>query len=386
MREGRDAKRGGGFFGIALRWETWAALFYLVLSFPIALAAWVVLVTLIAAGGGLAITVAGIPLLVLTMYLWCWYADLERLLANTLLDAGVRPLPFTGEGTGNLWQRIKVRLRNRYTWRALTFAMLVRFPAAVAGFSLVTVTLLWSLELVGTPAVVAAGGTFDFIGWKIDTWSEAAVAAPLGIALVVPSLHAIRLGGLLSAKVIRLLLQSAETPGMPMETKLDRAAKAAVQWPGVLGGKRWQAEGRALQLRIWSVHAAFYAAVMLGLSVINALTTAGTWWVLWPAWGWGIALALHTGYLLWGHLGGHLLAFAMANAGFFVIDATFAGTTWYFWPLLGWAIAVAAHVYVVFGFSRLEAEPLLEYRPAGGLSEAGEPPLPAAPFVPDQPR
>ena len=97
MTDVRTAPRHGGFFGVALRWETWAALFYLLLSFPIALAGWVALIVLVATGGGLAITVAGIPLLILTMYLWCWYAELERLFANTLLHTGIRPLPFGGE-------------------------------------------------------------------------------------------------------------------------------------------------------------------------------------------------------------------------------------------------------------------------------------------------
>ena len=76
--------------------------------------------------------------------------------------------------------------------------------------------------------------------------------------------------------------------------------------------------------------------------------------------GWGIALALHTGYLLGGHLAGHAFAFVVTNIGLFVIDVRFAESTWFFWPLVAWAIAVAAHAYAYFVFAPVEAEPRLE--------------------------
>jgi hypothetical protein len=93
-RGGRVSNTGGGHprvFAVATRWTTYARIFYLFLSLPIALASWVAFVVLISVGGGLAVTVVGIPLLVLTMYLWCFDADLERLLSNTLLGTNIRP-------------------------------------------------------------------------------------------------------------------------------------------------------------------------------------------------------------------------------------------------------------------------------------------------------
>jgi hypothetical protein len=114
---------------------------------------------------------------------------------------------------------------------------------------------------------------------------------------------------------------------------------------------------------------------MLLLLVINGLATPDTPWVLWPAWGWGIALALHTGYLTWGHLGGHLAGFAMTNAGLFIIDAKLAESTWFFWPLVAWAITLAVHAYLYFAYAPVEAEPLVEYHEpptAAQLSEEAQ--------------
>jgi hypothetical protein len=136
---------------------------------------------------------------------------------------------------------------------------------------------------------------------------------------------------------------------------------------------------RTIQMRIWGIHLALYSLVMVFLLFLNGVYTPDKWWVLWPAWGWGIALALHTGYLLRGHLGGHALAFAVTNIGFFVIDAQFAETTWFFWPLVAWAIALAAHAYVYFGFAPVQSTLLLDEEPVGG--NGGMVAVPSAPGI-----
>lgn len=41
------------------------------------------------------------------------------------------------------------------------------------------------------------------------------------------------------------------------------------------------------------VHLVTYVAVISGLFLINVLTSAGRWWFVWPAVGWGIGIAVH---------------------------------------------------------------------------------------------
>lgn len=41
------------------------------------------------------------------------------------------------------------------------------------------------------------------------------------------------------------------------------------------------------------VHAAVFAAVTILLFVINILTSTGSYWVVWPLMGWGIAIVIH---------------------------------------------------------------------------------------------
>lgn len=362
-------------FGVATSWPTYARILYLLLSFPIVIGAWSALVVLVAAGAGMSITIVGVPALIATMYLWCSYVDLERLLSNLLLGTKIRPLPFQGERAERwLWPRIRARLRNRYTWRAFAYALVVRFATGVAGFVVVLATLAFALQFALVPLNLAFGADENQVaGWKLDTWADAAIAVPIGLLLILPALHICDWAGRIAGRVNTLMLQSDGSPGEPAVTALDRAATAAVVWPGLLGGVTSGARERSLQVRTWGAHAALYLAVVVGLVFINGMYSPDTWWVLWPAWGWGIAIALHTGYLLRGHLGAHAAAFLVTNTGLFIIDSAYADSTWFYWPLLAWAIALAAHAYVFYGFTRIEEPP---------LRLAGAPAFAAAPSVP----
>lgn len=59
--------------------------------------------------------------------------------------------------------------------------------------------------------------------------------------------------------------------------------------------KRQQRVARAW--RDWRAHIGAYVGVILGLTVMDALTGPG-WWVQWPAVGWGIGLLSHTGVMI----------------------------------------------------------------------------------------
>lgn len=80
-----------------------------------------------------------------------------------------------------------------------------------------------------------------------------------------------------------------------------------------------RARARVRQLKAFYLHAAIYFVVMLALLAINAVTrdgahdmmfngsrfhdSGGDWWVMWPALGWGIAVAIHAITILVGGVG-----------------------------------------------------------------------------------
>lgn len=103
--------------------EPWLALLFMLLSFALGLFWFVTLVTLIAIGAGLSITLVGLPILAGTLVLWIYGARLERLRVRTLLGTPIatpyRPLP-----PGSMLLRLKTRVLDPHTWLDLLYLFL----------------------------------------------------------------------------------------------------------------------------------------------------------------------------------------------------------------------------------------------------------------------
>jgi hypothetical protein len=149
---------------------------YLLLGFPIGVASFVGLVTGLALGVGLAITVLGLPILAGTLRLAGWFAAVERaqvagVLGSPAEESGYRSAP---EPSGAV-RRLLTVVTDRRRWRE-TVHGLVRFPVAALTWSL-TVTW-WSLALTGL--------SYPLWAWSLPqgltrpdlaSWSASSVAA-----------------------------------------------------------------------------------------------------------------------------------------------------------------------------------------------------------------
>ncbi len=54
-----------------------------------------------------------------------------------------------------------------------------------------------------------------------------------------------------------------------------------------------RARQRVEEIKGFYVHLTTYVLVNLGLFIINALTSPGNWWFIWPLFGWGIGVVAH---------------------------------------------------------------------------------------------
>lgn len=105
-------------------------------------------------------------------------------------------------------------------------------------------------------------------------------------------------------------------------------------------------------------HLGPYVMVIGLLAVINFLTDPGGYpWFIWPALGWGVGLAFHLmGVLLsemkslsnkWrgflGHAGSYAIIMGLLIAIYLMSDP--GGYPWFIWPALGWGVAVAMHLW-----------------------------------------
>jgi signal transduction histidine kinase len=98
---------------------------YLILGFPVALAGFIVVVTLFSVGVGLLVTVLGIPIFVGALYAARGFADLQRLaLPAVLRRPAPRPRYRTARRDAGAWRRLLTPLADGQSWLDLLHALL----------------------------------------------------------------------------------------------------------------------------------------------------------------------------------------------------------------------------------------------------------------------
>jgi len=96
--------------------RTWRETFHLLFNLPVGIATFTVVVTGFATGIGMLITLVGIPIVFLTMYLSRWMASVERGRAKLFLDTDVRSA-YRPDPPRDTWWRVHVaRISDPATW------------------------------------------------------------------------------------------------------------------------------------------------------------------------------------------------------------------------------------------------------------------------------
>lgn len=166
--------------------RTYLAFLYSLLGLPLGIFYFTFIVTGLSLGLGLLITLAGIPVLVLTLAACRGLAQLERTLANSLLDAPM-PRVESRHEEGLLWRRLVSQVRSGDTWREVGF-LLLRFVTGIASFSIaVTVAaggVYYGLVYPFLVAFVPSTGT-DFGNWEVNSFQRALLFVPPGLVLLL---------------------------------------------------------------------------------------------------------------------------------------------------------------------------------------------------------
>jgi hypothetical protein len=186
------------FFGVVARPQSYRNIAYLLLGLPLGTLWFSVLVTLASVSVSmLVVALLGIPLLLGTWYAVRAFANVERAVANALLDANVDQAPMAAGVSGNLWVRLRDMSRDRARWRELGYLTL-RFPAGVATFTL-AVTALTAPVAVAYAPIYARFVDDSFGDWfwsselhdfaSDSPWSWSLI--PLGLGLLFAAFHAL---------------------------------------------------------------------------------------------------------------------------------------------------------------------------------------------------
>ena len=208
--------------------RTYGRIGYLLLALPLGVIEFCFLVTTISFGVGTAITLIGIPVLILTVYIWRWLAGLERQLIGLLTGIHI-PSPYRAVRAGaSWWDKLKATLADPATWKDLVF-LLLQFPLGIASFVITTVVLGVAIGALWAPAYYwAIEDGIDVGLFHADTLIEALALMPLGalvLFLGVPALGALgRLYGMLAS----VLLGSNPDPELTAEVSDLRDARLRI--------------------------------------------------------------------------------------------------------------------------------------------------------------
>jgi len=208
--------------------RTYGRIGYLLLALPLGVIEFCFLVTTISFGVGTAITLIGIPVLILTVYIWRWLAGLERQLIGLLTGIHI-PSPYRAVRAGaSWWDKLKATLADPATWKDLVF-LLLQFPLGIASFVITTVVLGVAIGALWAPAYYwAIEDGIDVGLFHAETLIEALALMPLGalvLFLGVPALGALgRLYGMLAS----VLLGSNPDPELTAEVSDLRDARLRI--------------------------------------------------------------------------------------------------------------------------------------------------------------
>lgn len=184
-------------FGPVLQPGTYRHLLYEFISFPFGLLAFVLMISGLATGVGLAIILVGFVILAMTLAVGRLFGRIERSLASSLLGA-VFPAPATRLHSG-----LRAGLTDPRSWTAAAYFIL-RFPLAVVGFA-VSVVFLASAALVAAPLLYTL---FPLVvdGERVTTSEQALLVSLTGCIVFLLSIHAINGLAALSRRMAMALL------------------------------------------------------------------------------------------------------------------------------------------------------------------------------------
>ncbi|WP_345617077.1 sensor histidine kinase [Streptomyces ziwulingensis] len=130
---------------LALDRHTWKEIAHLLANLPAALIGFVYVVTVLAVGLGLTVTVVGLPLLAAGLIGARWWGRLERARARALLGVRVdEPSRLPRRAADGFFPRLWAALKDPVGWRTVLYD-LIRMPWGILTFTLTLVSLfvLW---------------------------------------------------------------------------------------------------------------------------------------------------------------------------------------------------------------------------------------------------
>lgn len=176
-------------FGPVIHAQTWINMIYLLASFPLGVAYFVILTVVFSTGFGLLPVFVGVFVLWFGLIASGVLSDLDRTVSNALLGAGIPKRPVAPPATGSIFQRMLASVRRPGTLKRVAY-LFVRFPMGILSLTLVVTLLpvsvmLLTLPLTYTILPITVGMS------RVETFDEAIYLCCFGAVFTLLSVHAL---------------------------------------------------------------------------------------------------------------------------------------------------------------------------------------------------
>ena len=165
-------------------------LIYLLLSLPIGILYFVVLITGFSLGAGLLITLVGIPILVAMIFVTYILGDLDRKMTSLLLGVNIAKPEARPSNDDSARSILVAQVKSLQFWKELGY-LLLKMPLGVISFTIAIVLVAVSLGFIAAPFILTYAPQAQMMLWngfEIDTMQRAVITAVVGLGLGAISL------------------------------------------------------------------------------------------------------------------------------------------------------------------------------------------------------
>ncbi len=180
--------------------------------FPLGIAYFVALVTLLAVGGSLIWTFPGALIVLFAIFGSRLVGDAEAFIVSRVSGTEIKRPPWRTEGTEGWRSRLWVRLIDPTTWTGIVY-LFVQFPIGIGVFVSLVVVFAVAGSFVASPIIVQFTDdplemSFGWWSLVIDTPAEALWLVPVGLAILLPAVHLMTAASALHAIWAKFMLGS----------------------------------------------------------------------------------------------------------------------------------------------------------------------------------
>jgi len=191
-------------FGPVIHPQTWINILYLLASFPLGLAYFIVLVIVFSLGIGLLPVFVGVFVLWFGLFLTDAFSTLDRAAVNMMLGAAIPPRPPAPPSSSNLSDQILAAAKRPGNVKRIVYLFL-RFPLGLLSFVFVMVLLPLSVMLLTLPltyTIIPITVGFS----RVETFDEAIYLCCFGAVFTLLSVHALNSWAGLSRRIAQAML------------------------------------------------------------------------------------------------------------------------------------------------------------------------------------